>query len=95
MTGPNLSGDESAECYAAIAGFVIDGWEAKSGLKSPITATATIGILVLDTLEIGNSCNFAQEAYYDTFLNPRTKISAIRQEVRKEPTSSTLLHNLP
>jgi hypothetical protein len=73
----HMSQDESAECYASVAGFAIDAFtKAEFSLGRPPGAALYASFMVLDILEMGNSCEFLQAAYYDAFLKQAPTVSA-------------------
>lgn len=64
-----FSHQQNVICVSTIAAVVLE-LRSRVGLMKggPIGMTAGIGLLMLDLLEIGNSCEFVQEGYYDLFL---------------------------
>ncbi len=86
-----MSQTETGLCYAAIAGFLVDIWNisryaGKAGALGTVPVAAiTMGIALLDAIEIGNSCNAARQVWYDMFLNPHTPIAEMRRQVRTTP----------
>jgi hypothetical protein len=66
-------GSNSVSCGAAIVGLLQSGAAAMEVSASPGGAflpapVLAWGLATLDLIEVGNSCEFVQDAYYHTFL---------------------------
>lgn len=87
----HLSGNESLECYTAVAEFAL-GLRSKAAMVrgGPIGATLAASLLVLDLLEIGNSCEFAQEWYYESFIHKGVEKSARSPQITQSVQRTTL-----
>ncbi|HUD30383.1 MAG TPA: hypothetical protein VMQ93_16055 [Novosphingobium sp.] len=61
--------EQNVICISTIAAVVLE-FRSRVGLLrgGPIGATAGLGLMLLDLIEVGNSCEFVQEGYYDLFL---------------------------
>jgi hypothetical protein len=78
----HMSQDESAECYASMAGFAVDAYQdSELWIAGPIGGALYVSFLSLDVLEMGNSCEFLQQAYYDAFL--KSAPTAASRETKK------------
>jgi len=79
----HMTQDESAECYASIAGFAVDAYQdAELNAGGPAGIALYVSFLSLDVLEMGNSCEFLQQAYYDAFL--KSAPTAASRETKKQ-----------
>jgi hypothetical protein len=79
------SHEQNVVCVSTIAAVLLELRSRVGLLKGGlIGGTAGIGLLMLDILEVGNSCEFIQEGYYDLFLKSsdvNVKLSKRRSNV--------------
>lgn len=64
-----LLGHEGLNCSLAIVDFLLSAGRAGSSFSAaslPLT-TITLGMALLDLIEVGNSCDAVQQAYYEAF----------------------------
>jgi hypothetical protein len=84
-------GTDSAKCGAAIVEFLLSANKAYASTATafPPAITLAYGLAVLDLIEVGNSCEFAQKAYYEAFIREHTvKLEPIRARVQSTVTLS-------
>lgn len=75
-------GNDSANCAIAMVDFLLSAQRAGTTTGALPLATLAYGLAVLDLIEVGNSCEFAQIAYYEAFIRESSvKIQPIRQSV--------------
>jgi len=65
-----MFGNESLNCAISIVAFVLSAQKAATttGTGFPPAIALAYGLAVLDLIDVGNSCEFAQRAYYEAFL---------------------------
>lgn len=77
-------GNDAVNCGAAIVEFLMSANKAYGSTASgapPVIALA-YGLAVLDLIEVGNSCEFAQRAYYEGFIREHSvHVEPIRRRV--------------
>jgi hypothetical protein len=88
-----MGGHQTVECISQIALTILQ-FNSRLGLAKggPIGITAGIGLLLLDALEIGNSCEFVQEGYYNLFLKTADiKLKPVQRQSRQIQNVYTIL----
>ncbi|CAG9258711.1 hypothetical protein PUN4_320067 [Paraburkholderia unamae] len=73
MHAAKFLGNNSINCGLAIVDLLKSGATALEATNSPAVAVLPVPVLAwglasLDLIEVGNSCEFAQDAYYYLFL---------------------------
>jgi len=67
-------GVDAVNCGAAIVEFLMSANKAYASTASgvPPVITLAYGLALLDLIEVGNKCEFAQKAYYEAFMREHT-----------------------
>ena len=70
MKMAQLFGNDSVNCGLSIVELLLSANKASTVSATGFlpAAVAAWGLALLDLIEVGNSCEFAQQAYYDAFL---------------------------
>lgn len=80
-----LLGNDSINCGLSIIDLLITARHANAATASgllPVAVTAW-GLAVLDLIEVGNSCSFVQQGFYELFLKQHTiELQRHRERVR-------------
>jgi hypothetical protein len=78
-----LLGNEAVGCGLAMVDLVTSIRDAAVATKSgfPPAITLAYGLALIDLLEVGNNCSFAQQAYYEAFLKTsEVRMNPIRRQ---------------
>jgi len=86
MKTAKLFGNDGVNCGISIVEFLLSVKNAVgvSGSGFPPAAVMAWGFAVIDLIDVGNSCEFAQQAYYDTFLKESSvRLNSVRVGVEQ------------
>lgn len=78
-----LLGNEAVDCGIAMVDFIGSVRTAAVATKTgfPPAIVLSYGLALIDLLEVGNSCSFAQQAYYEAVLrSSNVKLVPIRKQ---------------
>lgn len=77
-------GNDSVNCGLAIVDFILAAKAAQaSNALGPVAWTMAYGMAMLNLIEVGNSCEPAQMAYYELFLRETSvKLQPVRSQVQ-------------
>ena len=81
-----LLGNEAVDCGLAMVDFVLSVRTATAATNTgfPPAITLAYGLAIIDLIDVGNSCNFAQQAYYDAVLkSSKVKLRPIRVQAEQ------------
>lgn len=74
--------NDKIKCGISVAEFLMSAKTAAGSSSALPLAVAAWGVAFLDLIEIGNSCEFAQRAYYQTFLKQSSaRLAPVRRRV--------------
>jgi len=79
-----FTGEDNIKCGVAIVEFLLSAHKAAGSTATgvPPVMTLAYGLALLDLIEVGNSCEFAQQAYYEAFLRESSvKLEPVRMRV--------------
>ena len=81
-----MFGNDSVNCAMAIVDFLMSTKTAAGTTSTGIPPAIVLayGLAVLDLISVGNSCEFAQQAYYEAFLRKsNVKLIPVRMKVQQ------------
>jgi hypothetical protein len=78
-----MFGNESVTCAISIVDFLLAAQTAVTTTGFPPAMALAYGLALLDLIDVGNSCEFAQQAYYEAFMRG-SKVSLNPVRVRVE-----------